>query len=61
MCRMKRIKVKPQMLIMRYVILGRQHSDANIVTHCFGMKNDWNPISKREIPNSEYDRAYPNR
>jgi hypothetical protein len=46
MCRMKRIKVKPQMLIMRYVILGRQHSDANIVMHCFGMKNDWNPISK---------------
>jgi hypothetical protein len=53
-CQMKRIKVKRHMLIMRYVILGSQHSDANIVTHCYGMKEDWILISKREIPNSEY-------
>jgi hypothetical protein len=51
MCQMKRIKVKRQMLIMRYAILGRQHSDTNIVTQCYGMKNDYNPISKREILN----------
>jgi hypothetical protein len=50
----QKVVANPQLLRMKYEILESLHSGANIVTHCYGMKNALDPTNVQVILLLEY-------